>query len=241
MAGDRRNRHRARAAVGLAGRLLDGEAGPGEPEGALVAALDALGPAELLSFDVLARSWRIGLSRERIAAHPTLRALLSLVSADGHQRERGAREAELTPLTVRLLAIRSLDWVPQVATAALARLDACPVDRLAGALPVADRLVTERVRSDALAELLARRLTDDVLRRAATATDPLARRAAWRRLAGRHAVDAGEVAAGAADADVVVRTWALAASEGLEDQDRLRIARHMTGDASGVVAARALG
>ena len=52
--------------------------------------------------------------------------VLALVSRDGYERERAVRVALLRPVIVRLLVLRGIDWVPEVRTAALARLDDCP-------------------------------------------------------------------------------------------------------------------
>ena len=196
--------------------------------------LDALPPRELVRFDWQSRSWSTGLVPKQIAALG--RAELSLVSADGHERERAIRATPLTPLTVKLLVLRAVDWVAPVRRAAIARLDACPADLLTRALPLAERLAEERYRGDELGELLDARLT---VRAATQSSDTRVRRTAWRRL-GDAAHPHELIEQAAVDPDAVVRSVAARALERLPPHDRRMLAEALIDDRVGRIAARAL-
>ena len=199
----------------------------------IVAGLAALSPRELTEFDWRSRHWAGGLLAKTIDGA----AALGLVAADGHRRERAIRTVELTPLTVRLLALRAVDWVDPVRAAALERLATAPAELLVAALPLADRLARRRARGTELEGLLDRRLSDAELLRAAWFADPLIHRSAWRRL--RVITPAlGEQAA--RDRDVVVRAVAASALESLPDAARRRVAALLVEDHLGWIVRPAL-
>ena len=146
---------------------------------------------------------------------------LALVSGDGHQREHAIRVARLRPLVVRLLVLRCIDWVPEVRTAALDRLDQCPLRRLVDALPLAEQLAAERARGEILSAFMDTRFSEEDLRQAYRSPDARTRRAAWRRLRARGAATPSELLDVATnDEDVVVRGIAAGALEELSIEPR---------------------
>lgn len=167
--------------------------------------------------------------------------VLGAVASDGYERERAVRAAPLTILSVRLLAIRCIDWVQQVRDAALSRLDECPHELLVEALPLVTQLATERVRGQVLDALLDARLSDDDLRRAYATDDPRSRRAAWQRLAARGTARPEELFdAASADDDVLVRAVAADALPGLSAEWKRRLAERLVTDPVGWIAVQAL-
>jgi hypothetical protein len=220
-------------------------AGSAAGAGAFLDALEGLHPRDLVRFDERSRSYFSGLQRSRISglrdAAQLVWSVLALVSADGRERERAAKEAPFTPLTTRLLALRCVDWVPQVRDAALDRLDGCPPAVLVEAFPLAEQLVRERARGGVLAALLDARFTDADLRAATLSPDPLTRRAAWRRLNDRGATTPDELRTLAArDGDVIVRGLAARALGRLPDHERRALAEVLVRDRVGWVAVPAL-
>jgi len=184
---------------------------------------------------------RRGVSREPTDAALALWHVLAFLSSDGYERERAVARAPITPLTTRLLAIRSIDWARQVRDAALARLDECPNDMIVEALPLVARLAAERARGRLLDAFLDARLSNDDLRAAYAADDVRTRRAAWQRLATRQALTARELREVAAlDDDVLVRAVAANALSDLAGEDRRRLARALIEDRVGWIAVRAL-
>lgn len=166
---------------------------------------------------------------------------LALVSGDGHQREHAARVARLRPLTVRLLVLRCIDWVPEVRAAALDRLDQCPPRLLVDALPLAEQLAAERARGEILSAFMDTRFSEEDLRQAYRSPDARTRRAAWRRLRARGAATPSELVDVAAhDEDVVVRGIAAGALEELSIEPRRNLAALLVTDRVGSVAAPAL-
>jgi len=232
-----------------AGRLLAGSPSHGDVA-ALLAGLEALAPRELVRFDGQSRSWLSGLSSEAIARlrWPFLRGgrkrlwgVLGLVSADGRERERAVTAGELSPLTTRLLAVRSVDWVTEVRAAALARLRECPAPLLTEALALADQIAVERLRGEELDALLDARLSADDLRAATRVADRRTRRAAWRRLVARGLPRFEELRdVAAADEDVIVRSVAASALSDLSAQQQRTLARVLVYDSIGSVATTAL-
>lgn len=199
----------------------------------IVAGLAALSPRELTEFDWRSRHWAGGLLPKTIDGA----AALGLVAADGHRRERAIRTVELTPLTVRLLALRAVDWVDPVRAAALERLATAPAELLVAALPQADRLARRRARGTELEGLLDRRLSDAELLRAAWSADPLIHRSAWRRL---RVITPALAEQAARDRDVVVRAVAASALESLPDAARRRVAALLVEDHLGWIVRPAL-
>ncbi|HEX2127691.1 MAG TPA: hypothetical protein VHF58_00570, partial [Solirubrobacterales bacterium] len=240
---------RVKPLIEQARRLLDGSGGHGDVA-ALLAGLEALPPRDLVRFDGQSRSCVSGLSSKAIAqlrwpflrgGRKTLWGVLGLVSADGRERERAVKAAELSPLTARLLAVRSVDWVAEVRAAALARLRECPVALLIEALPLADQIAVERMRGEELHTLLDARLSEDDLRAAARARDRRSRRAAWRRLMSRGLPPFEELRdVAAADEDPVVRAVAASALDDLSSNQRRRLAHMLVVDPIGSVATPAL-
>jgi hypothetical protein len=230
-----------------------------------------LAPRHLVQLDERARGYLSGLNWHRVPAlrgaalddndrgiwqrvtrgrradrEPTDAALglwhvLAFLSGDGYERERAVSWAPITPLTTRLLAIRSIDWVQQVRDAALARLDECPHDMIVEALPLVTQLAAERSRGQLLDSFLDARLSDDDLRSAYTADDVRTRRAAWQRLASRDVLTARELRELAAmDADALVRAVAANALADMTGDDRRELAKTLIEDRVGWIAVRAL-
>ena len=237
-------------AIEHANRLLDSSPNYTDVAG-LVEQLEALSPRDLARFDWQARSWYSGINWHAVGklrwpflrgARKGLWETLALVSGDGHERERAARDVPANSFTAKLLVLRCLDWVSQVRSAALARVDELPHDLLVEALPLAEQLADERERAELLDALLDARLQDNDLRLAARADDVLLRRAAWRRLRSRDAATADElIEVAAKDSDVLVRAVAAKALPTLPAADRRRLADVLLADRVGWVAVPALG
>ena len=167
--------------------------------------------------------------------------VLALVSRDGYERERAVRVALLRPVIVRLLVLRGIDWVPEVRTAALDRLDDCPPRLLVDGLSLAEQLATERARGEILSSFLDVRFSTEDLRHAYRAADPRTRRAAWRRLRARGVATPSELTDVAArDEDVVVRGIATSALEDMPVDARRNLAEILVDDRVGSVATPAL-
>jgi hypothetical protein len=203
------------------------------PASEIVAGLGALSPRELTELDWRSRRWPGGLLPETIRASD----VLGLVSADGRERERAIRAVELSPLSVRLLTLRAVDWAQPVRAAALARLGTAPAELLVAALPLADRLARGRARGTELEALLDRRLSDAELLRAARSDDPATHRSAWRRVRVLTPALAEEAAC---DRDVVVRSLAVAALASLPGAAGRRVAEILVEDRIGWIARPAL-
>lgn len=213
---------------------------------ALLKELDAFGDGEILRFDVRARSWSSGFgsgeiaklhSRWRRGAAERLWTIAALVSADGFEREAAVEAVELRRSTIRLIALRSTDWVREVRQAALLRLAAAPVSVLLDVLPLAEVLTRDRARSGDLDALVEQRLSSDDLKAAAASVNPLARRAAWRRLIARGAVPARDLIDGAAcDPDVMVRGLAAHQLGELAPGPQHELADVLVGDPVGWIA-----
>jgi hypothetical protein len=125
-----------------------------------LARIESLNPRELVRFDQQARAYYSGVRwsavqeptrwRRPSAAATAAWSVLAMSSPDGHQRERAIRTAALRPLVVRLVVLRCVDWVAEVRTAALERLDAVEPAQLLSALSLAEQLATERGRGEIL-------------------------------------------------------------------------------------------
>jgi hypothetical protein len=257
--------------IDRANALLGDEAADPGRVGELMTEAARLSPRDLVQLDERARGYLSGLNwhrvpalrgaagddsddglwqrltrRHRASREPTDASLalwhvLAFLSGDGYERERAVAWAPITPLTTRLLAIRSIDWVQQVRDAALARLDECPNEMIVEALPLVAQLAAERSRGQVLDAFLDARLSDDDLRSAYRASDVRTRRAAWQRLATRRALSASELRDVAAlDDDVLVRVVAANALSELAADDRRQLAQILIEDRVGWVAVRAL-
>src|SRR5579863_3382888 len=113
-------------------------------------------------------------------AERDMTSVLALVSPNGHHREYAIRVTALRPIVVRLIALRCIDWVPEVRAAAVDRLADCPPSELLEALPLVEQLARERARGEILSTFLGTRLSDDDLRHAYRSAERSIRRAAWR-------------------------------------------------------------
>ena len=244
---------------------------PAERVREVLGALGGSGTTRLVRFDETARSWYAsGLElaraprpargarrrRHRAAAAPRpaqadfptrlpppsrCGTRWQPVSGDGHERERAVRAAPAQPLHARLVTIRCIDWVRPVRDAALARLDELPQTLVVELLALAAQLAAERERGRLLDAFLDARLTDADLRDACRSSDLRTRRAAWRRLAARGALDPDELRIVAArDRDVVVRAVAAQALAGLAGQPRRALAEVLVRDRVGWIAVPAL-
>jgi hypothetical protein len=219
-----------------------------DPDGVheLIDGIAGLPPRELARFDERSRSWVSGFAASHIVvlrgeAGLALRDVLGMVAHDGHERERAIRSAPPTPLSMRLIAIRCVDWVPQVREAARSRLEQSPSELLLQALPLVDQLARERVRGQDLEALLEARLSDDDLRRAFVDEDLHLRRAAWERLAARGSATPDELLRVAAtDGDVLVRAVAVHALPDLPDRHRRELAERLVEDRVGWIAVQVL-
>lgn len=217
---------------------------------ALLTDLDALDDRAFIRFDARSRTWSSGLdpgeiarlrSRWRRSAAHALWAVMGLVSADGHDRQRAITETQLHRSTTALLALRSTDWVPEVRQAAMSRLADAQSDLLLDLLPLLEVLTHERLRAEQLDELIESRLADDDLRAATHSESALTRRAAWRRLVAREAYDVRDLRERAVrDPDILVRATAAGLLPDLDDESRRTIASTLVGDRVGWLAGRGL-
>jgi hypothetical protein len=222
--------------IEYANGLLDGASGVQ----ALADELLALPGRELVRFDQQSRSWHRGLRQLPRPEQGALWEITGLVARDGQVREHAVRATELSPLTVRLLALRATDWAGPVRTAALERVEAAPPELLIGALALVDQLVAERLRAAGLDAVVDGRLNVAELRTAIRAEHAPTRRAAWRRLALRDAATGEDVALAARDPDPVVRGLAGRRLGRLPADERRAIAEVMIDDPVGWVARQAL-
>ena len=205
----------------------------------LLAELGELSPRELVRFDQRSRSELPWGSVARMPPGP-LKDVLHLVSPSGFVRQASAEGVSLTPLSTRVLVLRSADWVAEVRSAAFGRLRTCDRDLLVGALPLVAWIVDEWTRGDLLRDLLDERLTDDDLRALADTGAVGLRRSAWRRLVARGAVTSADVLRAATDEDVSVRGLAARALPTLPEAERRTAAERLLDDRVGWVAVRAL-
>ena len=167
--------------------------------------------------------------------------LLMLLSEDGHERERAVREIPLSPAAAGLIVVRCGDWVWQVRSAAVARVEAdFGTELLVELLPLVERVAGEWARGDELDALVDRLLDADALVAALDRDDPRVRRGAWRRLLARETTSPELLARGFADPDTRVRSLVARVLPDLPPDERRRFATRLLADPLGKLAAGAL-
>ncbi|MEW6582776.1 MAG: hypothetical protein AB1416_08450 [Actinomycetota bacterium] len=241
-----------------AGRFVSaGRRGLSEPARDLLEALGALQDDELVFLEARIRSWGYWFhgwrpieQRRQLLTHrnPTVASAglaLAAMGPDGYLREQAVAHADPTvPLWLKLCLIRASDWVPQVAQAAVLRLQDVDAVALVCALPLASR-VAGRGRGTALREHLDEALGSESGK--AALVDAAVRgageqsRLAWFELLRRHAEAAAEhFDAGLRHPDVRVREHALNHVDRLAESARRDVLSRLARDPVGRIRADAL-
>ncbi len=220
--------------------------------------LDGLLDDEMLFLEARVRSWSDYWMPERLTPvnidpslfthrEPTVAqaaVALASMSSNGFTRQAAVERLDLsTSLGRRLCLIRTGDWVPQVAEAAVQRLSNAGADELVAVLPLIEQLA-HRSRSTALRSLVEAALTTQegraALTTAALGETGASSRLAWYRLMRHHPeVIAEHVGAAVSHPDVRVRQRALEEVRAVTGPAREQALRLLADDPIGRIRADA--
>lgn len=222
-----------------------------------LARLDDLDDRDLVSLDRRVRSWSEylhwghgrHLARGFVADHPSTvqsSAAAASFAVDGFKREQACRAlGGFIPWSLRLLVIRTTDWVEQVRAAALETVARASAADLAAHIGLVERLARDRLRNADLERLVESLRNSDAgvaaLADVRGAPDPLARRTAWQLLMRwSPAPTRTDLAEAARDPDPWLRHWALREAEAAGRVQALQVANRLRSDRIGRLRARAL-